>query len=147
MELLDKFDTIRVINAKGEEKIATVVRYNRNVDLALLKVDMLFESPFRLPEAKNFNVLQTVYAIGTPKSRELGQSVSVGIISSERKAKNLELIQLSMSVNSGNSGGPVIDDKGALCGVVVSKLFGFGTEGIGFAIPAYKIAQYLNISY
>ncbi|MES2555781.1 MAG: serine protease [Bacteroidota bacterium] len=143
----DEFDTIKVINAKGEEKIATVVRYNRNVDLALLKVDMTFETPLQLPAAKNYAVLQTVYAIGTPKSKELGQSISGGIISNERKPKSIELIQLSMSVNSGNSGGPVIDDKGALCGVVVSKLFGFGTEGIGFAIPAYKIAEYLNISY
>lgn len=146
-ESLDKFDTIKVIGMNGEEKLATLVRYNRNVDLALLKVDMHFNAPFQLPSAKNFATLETVYAIGTPKSKELGQSISGGIISSERKAKNLELIQLSMSLNSGNSGGPVVDDKGALCGVVVSKLFGFGTEGIGFAIPAYKISEYLNISY
>ena len=52
-----------------------------------------------------------------------------------------------MPVNGGNSGGPLFNKEGVLDGVIVSKLVGESTEGISFAIPAYKIGEYLKISY
>jgi len=50
-----------------------------------------------------------------------------------------------MALNPGNSGGPIFDERGVLHGVVVSKLVGFATEGVSFAIPGYKISEYLNL--
>ena len=88
-----------------------------------------------------------MYTIGAPKSIELGQTVTTGIISNERNANNNELLQLSMPVNGGNSGGPLFNKTGVLDGVIVAKLVGESTEGISFAIPAYKIGAYLKISY
>jgi S1-C subfamily serine protease len=52
-----------------------------------------------------------------------------------------------MSINGGNSGGPLFDKTGLLHGVIQSKLVGYATEGIGFAIPAYIIPEFLNISF
>jgi S1-C subfamily serine protease len=52
-----------------------------------------------------------------------------------------------MSVNSGNSGGPIFDSKGNLHGVVVSKLVGKNTEGVSFAVPSYLLTEYLNIEF
>ena len=57
------------------------------------------------------------------------------------------MLQLSISINSGNSGGPLYDKNGVLHGVVTSKLVGYATEGVGFAIPSYLIQDYLNISF
>ena len=88
-----------------------------------------------------------VYTVGAPKSIELGQTFTSGLISNERNANNNQLLQLSMPVNFGNSGGPLFDQSGLLHGVIVAKLVGESTEGISFAIPAYKIGEYLNISY
>ncbi len=91
--------------------------------------------------------MQTVYTIGTPKSIELGQSVTSGIISSERKTETMHLLQIGMSINAGNSGGPLFDEKGNLHGVMVGKLVGKNTEGVSFAIPSYLIPEYLNIKF
>ncbi len=134
-----------VILSNGEEVKAQVVRHNKMRDVALLKVEAVFEKAFNLSSEKTFKRLMEVYAVGTPKSIELGQSVSLGILSNERKANNNNLLQLNMSVNSGNSGGPLFDKQGNLHGIVTSKLVGFSTEGVSFAIPSYVVANYLNI--
>ena len=142
-----KLSPIKVITSTGEELDATVVRYNKFRDIALIKVNKNFDKAFKVTNVKSFKNLQDVYTIGAPKSIELGQSVSSGVISNERKSNNNNLLQLGMSVNFGNSGGPVFDSQGNLHGVIVSKLIGANTEGVGFAIPGYLISDYLNISY
>ncbi|MBP5984035.1 MAG: trypsin-like peptidase domain-containing protein [Fluviicola sp.] len=143
---IDQLEEVKVILSNGEELTAKVVRYNRACDIALLKVDYQFEKAFLLKSTKEFKNLQDVYTIGAPKSIELGQSVTMGIISNERKANNNNVLQLSMSINGGNSGGPLFDSTGGLHGVVQSKLVGYATEGVGFAIPSYIISDFLNIT-
>lgn len=145
--MLDKTENVKVILSTGEEISANIVRYNRNKDVALLKVDRKFDKAFLLAPDKAFKSLMEVYTVGTPKSIELGQTVSIGIISNERNLCNTNLLQLSMSVNSGNSGGPLFEKSGKLHGIIASKLFGIGTEGISFAIPSYMVFDYLNIAY
>lgn len=142
-----KATKITVLTSSGEELEAKIVRFNKNRDVALLKVDKSFDKAFALSSEKQFKNLLDVYTIGAPKSIELGQTVTSGIISNERNSNNNELLQLSMPINFGNSGGPIFDNSGVLHGVVVSKLVGESTEGISFAIPAYKIDSYLNVSY
>jgi len=143
----NKPNSVKIITSSGEELPGTIVRYNKFRDLALIKVDKKFDKAFKMSNVKTFKPLQDVYTIGAPKSIELGQSYSVGVISSERKANNNNLLQLGMSVNGGNSGGPLFDASGALHGVIVSKLIGNNTEGVSFAIPGYLIQEYLNINY
>jgi serine protease Do len=126
---------------------AKVIRTNKYRDLALIKVEGKFEKVFAVNNTKAFKKMQDVYTIGTPKSIELGQSISAGLISNERKTETTNLLQLGMSVNGGNSGGPLFDATGALHGVIVSKLIGSNTEGVSFAIPAYLIQEYLNINF
>lgn len=142
----NKQDEIKVILSDGEEVPVKIVRFNKMRDIALLKVEHQFDMVFELSETKSFKKLMEVYTIGTPKSIELGQSVSIGLLSNERKSNNNHLLQVSMSINPGNSGGPLFDKSGALHGVVTSKLVGFATEGVGFAIPSFLIPSYLNIS-
>ncbi|MBA3901811.1 MAG: trypsin-like peptidase domain-containing protein [Bacteroidetes bacterium] len=141
------YSEITVITNDGEKHIAKVIRVNKYQDLALLKIERNFEKVFEVSEIKSFENHQDVFTIGAPKSIELGQSISYGIISNERKSNNNYLLQLSMSVNPGNSGGPLLDENGKLHGIIVSKAVGVNTEGIGFAIPSYKIQEYLNISF
>lgn len=143
----DKFSEIKVILSNGEEVSAKIVRVNREKDLALLKVEHNFEIAFKIEESKSYKKLMEVYTVGTPKSIELGQTVSLGILSNERKVNNSNLLQLSMSVNPGNSGGPLFDKAGNLHGIIQSKLVGYATEGVSFAIPSYLLGDYLNIGY
>lgn len=138
---------IKVITFDEKELEAEIVRFNKSYDIALLKVDHQFEGAFELPMEKNFKKLSTVYTIGAPASIELGHSISKGLLSTERHKHKVKSIQLSMPINPGNSGGPVFDQHGSLLGVVKSKLIGIATEGVGFAIPAYLVAEQLKISY
>ena len=142
---VNKLADITVILSEGDEVPVKIVRFNRMRDLALLKIDKSFDKCFNLTGNKTVKKLMEVYTVGTPKSIELGQSVSLGIISNERKSNNNHLLQLSMSINPGNSGGPLFEKSGTLQGVVTSKLVGYATEGVGFAIPSYLIPTYLNL--
>ncbi|MFM6933861.1 MAG: S1C family serine protease [Flavobacteriales bacterium] len=137
----------KVLLANGLSLDAKIVRFNRARDIALLKVEYNFEKAFLLTADKTFKNLSEVYTIGAPKSVELGQSVSIGLISNERNTNNNNVLQLSMSLNGGNSGGPLFDKTGVLHGVIQAKLVGKDTEGVGFAIPGYLIPEYLKISY
>jgi len=142
----DKTEPIKVVLADGSELDVEVVRFNKARDIALLKVNYKFEKAFLLKNTKEFKNLIEVYTIGAPKSVELGQTVTLGLISNERKTNNNNVLQLSMSINGGNSGGPLFEKSGLLHGVIQAKLVGYSTEGVGFAIPSYLIPEYLNIN-
>lgn len=142
-----------VANAKKIEVFSTdqipleavLIRQNEYKDLALLKVDKAFAYSFPITSDKNYKIGDDIYAIGTPNSIQLGQSLSKGIISGERNSEEDSYIQIDASVNNGNSGGAMINGQGNLLGVVNSKVSGIGVEGIGFAIPAYEIGEALFI--
>ncbi len=136
----------KLILPDGQEVSCDVVRVNEYADLALLKADKKFTYSFALPSAADYSSGMDVFAIGTPNSIELGQTLSKGIISGIRNNKDSEWIQTDVSVNPGNSGGALIDRNGKLLGVVNSKVTGFGIEGIAFCIPAYKVSQFLGLS-
>ena len=138
---------ITIILSDGQKVKASIEKYSKIKDLALLKVNSTFDKCFELPTKKNFSVLEEVFVMGAPKSIELGQSAAKGIISSERNINNINLIQTNIGVSPGNSGGPMFNKDGTLYGVVVSKLIGGGAEGVAFCIPAYKILDFLNISF
>jgi S1-C subfamily serine protease len=138
-------EPLKIITNEGQELDVAVVRVNKYRDLALLKVTKTFQKAFFVSSTKTFKNMQDAFTIGAPKSVELGQSISAGVISNERKANNNNLLQLGMSINAGNSGGPLYDETGKLHGVIVSKLVGENTEGVSFAIPGYLIEEYLKI--
>jgi S1-C subfamily serine protease len=138
---------VTVIDFDGKELEGTVEKVNKFQDIALIKVENEFSKAFYCSNEKSFRKMDDIYTIGAPKSITLGQSISSGLISNERKINNNYLLQLGMSINSGNSGGPIFDTKGTLHGVVVSKLVGRNTEGVSFAVPSYLLQEYLNIQY
>lgn len=143
----NKVEEITIILLGGTKLKGNFIKANKDKDIALIKVETNFEKCFLIPTEKNFKVFDEIYAMGAPKSIELGQSASKGILSSERNVNNTSLLQVSMNINSGNSGGPMFNTNGKLVGVVSAKLFGFGIEGVAFGIPAYKINDYLNIEF
>ena len=82
---------------------------------------------------------QQVIAVGNPLG-DLGGSVAVGYIAASNRTvmvgdRKMDLIQLDMSLNAGNSGGGLFDLRGALIGIVNAKSLAPDAEGIGFAIP------------
>jgi len=122
---------------------AKVIRLNKETDVALLKVELGGLPIIKTNRMSNFKAGDDIFVIGTPEDMRLGQTLTKGIISGVREDE--EIIQIDASVNRGNSGGPLINSKNEVLGIVTAKLIGVGTEGIGFAISIKKALKVLNI--
>jgi serine protease Do len=138
---------IEVIFNDDTKISAKVIKFNSTADLALIKVEKSGLKALPLSDTKEPEIGIDVWAIGTPNNLDLGQTLSKGIISGIRKANDMSYIQTDVKISPGNSGGALINRKGEVYGIVSSKLIGFGTEGVGFAISAYQIFEKLKLQY
>src|SRR5579883_1091126 len=130
-------DDIQVMLYDGRVAHAHVVGSDSDTDLAVLKVDA-----GKLPSIKTDpdppRVGDVVLAIGNPFG--IGQTVTMGIVSAIGRQLSLspyeDFIQTDAAINSGNSGGALVNARGQLVGINTAMLErGVGAEGIGFAIP------------
>ncbi len=136
-----------IIFDDGTSVIAEVVKTNPLADLALLKINKDGLQPLPLNESQAIESGTDVWAIGTPRSLELGQSVSKGVVSNTRAREGIDYIQTDVKVNPGNSGGALINKDGLVLGIVSSKIVGTGIEGLSFAIATREVFSKLNIKY
>ena len=138
-------ETVMVRLSTGIELEAKVVRSSPQADVALLKVQGSGFASFALGPVPA--VGSDVYVIGTPLSEELEKSVSKGVVSGIQKVSDADYIQTDAAVNPGNSGGPMLSNKGEVLGVVSLKIAGLGVEGLAFAIPAETARTALNLVF
>ena len=118
---------------------ATVVGTDPYTDLAVLKIEKTGLTAVQIGNSDNVKVGEFVMAVGNPLGMDY--SVTSGIVS----ALNREIqgddgtlftaIQTDAAINSGNSGGALVNANGELIGINTMKYLGTGIEGIGFAIP------------
>ncbi len=124
---------------------ADVVRGDEIYDVALLKISGQNFRGLSLINSDSAQTGEDVFAIGTPSDISLGQSVTKGIISGKRKIAEKIYLQTDVTINKGNSGGPLLNEDGEVIGMVTMKLMGDGIEGIGFCVPSNTILEVLNI--
>ncbi len=112
-------------------------------DLAVLKVDDQGLPAAEFGESDLLTVGDTVYAIGNPLGYELWGTMTDGIVSAVDRevlvdGRMMTLIQTNAALNSGNSGGPLINEYGQVVGLNVIKMSSsyVSIEGLGFAIPS-----------
>lgn len=116
----------------------SVVKIDTDKDLALIRVGK--SAPALDINTDSLNIGQEVYAIGAPK--DMPYTMTKGIISSlQRELGKNKYIQIDASVNSGNSGGPLMDENGKVIGIITLKAS--DAEGIGFAITAGDIEEFV----
>jgi S1-C subfamily serine protease len=142
--------SIEVIFNNGLRLDAEVVRKDRYYDVALLQITVgkgYKALPLALGENIGYDIGDDVMAIGTPLAIDLGQTVSRGIVSGNRKHEERLFIQTDVSVNSGNSGGPLINKDGKVIGIVTMKISGDRAEGLAFAVPIGQTLKSLNIEF
>ena len=122
-------------------------------DLAVLYVDATDLTPAQFGDSSNLRVGDTVVAIGDPLGVEFRGTCTDGIISAINRDVNVDgytmtLIQTNAALNSGNSGGPLINCYGQVIGINTMKIGAFtdkaGVEGIGFAIPSATVKQIVD---
>ncbi len=136
---------IKLLSDPDTKIPAKVVGYDPTMDLALLKVEITPEFVFSLGSSSDLHIGDKVSAIGTPVGLE--GTLTSGIISStERKLLTLgNVFQIDAAVNSGNSGGPLIDEKLNVQAIVFAGMAQL--QGLNFAIPVEYLKQELPLLY
>ena len=121
-------------------------------DLAVLKIVDARDLPTaELGDSSLLTVGETVYAIGNPLGVELRGTFTDGLVSAldrdvDVDGRTMTLIQTNVALNSGNSGGPLINQYGQVVGINTIKMMSefSNIEGLGFAIPTQAIRRVVN---
>lgn len=125
----------------GEMKRAFIVALDERIDIAVIGVADATFTPLRVADLSTVSVGDDVYAIGAPNS--LAFTLTKGVVSSkERLVSRQKFIQTDAAINTGNSGGPLLNDAGEVIGVNSYKMS--DSEGIGLAIPIDVVVSFLE---
>ena len=148
--VISSSDQISIMFSDNTTAKAKIVNYDKNLDLAVIKIqgDVKVPGIVELGDSSSLQVGESVVAIGNPLGKELSNTVTSGIISAvNRKIKAQDgseqtYLQTDAAINSGNSGGPLLNVYGQVIGINSAKISGgdstgenASVEGIGFAIP------------
>jgi len=139
----NKYNKCYITLENGREYEGEVLWSDSDIDMAIVKINIKNAKYMKLGNSENIKIGERVFAIGNPVGYEFQKTVTSGIISGlsrtvkiqeEDKVSYMEcMIQTDATINNGNSGGPLINEKGELIGVTTIKLI--DKEGIGFATP------------
>lgn len=147
--------SVSVILSDGTELPAEVVGTDRVADLAVLKVEGEVPAVATLGDSDLLKPGETVIAIGSPLG-EFKNTVTAGVISGTGRVITTDegwqmedLIQTDAAINSGNSGGPLVNLAGEVIGINTlvlrgSSMGGAPAEGLGFAIPTNTAREVAN---
>ncbi|MCI8594853.1 MAG: PDZ domain-containing protein [Oscillospiraceae bacterium] len=134
--------TVTVTLQDGKELDALLVGFDKSSDLAVLKVDADGLTPAEFGDSADLKVGDLAVAIGNPLGEEFRGTMTSGIISAINREVDTDngrmtLIQTNAAINSGNSGGALINGHGQVVGITNMKMVSHDVtiEGLGFAIP------------
>lgn len=130
--------TVKLYNDDTEYE-GEIIGTDSQTDLAVIKIKKDGLTAAELGDSDGVQVGEFTMAIGSPLG--LDNSVTAGIVSAvnrevlDEDGNKYKAIQTDAAINSGNSGGALVNSKGQVIGVNTLKLSGTGVEGVGFAIP------------
>ena len=123
---------VHVRLANGEEvEVTSVHAWDRTLDLAVLRVNKTGLPALPLGDSDKLGQGSSVVAMGTPHGLDF--SFVQGVVSARRTLDSVEMIQLAVPIEPGNSGGPMLDLHGRVHGVITMK--SLVTDNLGFAVP------------
>ena len=135
----------------GRSYEAKYVAGDADSDLAVLKVEGQDLPAAVFGDSDLLTVGDKVYAIGNPLGVELRGTLTDGIVSAidrdvEVEDRTMTLLQTNAALNSGNSGGPLINEYGQVVGINTIKMTSrySNIEGLGFAIPSAYMERIVN---
>ncbi len=142
--------TIQVLFTDGRTMGASVVGADTVSDLAVLYVQAKDLTPAEFGDSSALRVGDAVAAIGDPLGSQFRGTMTDGIVSAINRdvttnGRTMTLIQTNAALNSGNSGGPLLNCYGQVVGINTLKIGAFtdsaGVEGLGFAIPSTTVKE------
>lgn len=132
----------------GDVVKGSVIWSNSNLDLAVVKVSVAGLPAANMGDSDNLRIGEKAIAIGNPLGFDFQGTLTSGVISGLNRSIEVngiymeDLIQTDASINSGNSGGPLMNGKGEVIGINTVKVE--SAEGIGFAIPINQIKPIID---
>ena len=150
--VIDGATEVEVILNTGTSYTAEIVGQDEKTDLAVLKITPAENEPLTaavLGDSTTVQVGELAVAIGNPMGMEFSGSVTSGIISAVNRTMTIDnrtynLLQTDAAINSGNSGGALINQYGEVIGINSVKLSTTGVEGMGFAIAISEAKPIIN---
>ena len=151
--VIDGAVSVSVRLTDDREFQASLVGSDEVSDLAVLRVEASDLIPATFGDSEILRVGDSVVAIGDPLGVDLRGTYTNGIISAINRdvavnGRTMTLIQTNAALNSGNSGGPLINCYGQVIGINTMKIGAFtdsaGVEGIGFAIPSTTVKDIVD---
>jgi len=118
-------------------EVKAVQASDYHLDLAILRVEAKGLKPLALADSDKVKQGQPIVAMGNPQG--LAFSVVQGVISATREIEGNSMIQLAVPIEQGNSGGPLLDRKGRVLGILTLK--SMRTENLGFAMPVNALKK------
>jgi serine protease Do len=106
---------VRVHWADGSDTVGDVVRADRRRDVALIRTTA--KAPAMVLRAGSAQLGEAVFAVGTPLEKDFQNTLTKGIVSGNRLYEGLTFIQSDVAIDHGNSGGPLLDEKGQVLGL------------------------------
>lgn len=149
-------NALQVILSNGKKVDAQLVGTDSATDLAVLKINAAnVTTVAQFGNSNSIAAGQDVLAIGSPMGSEYANTVTKGIVSAKNRTLKAgtdgtltSVIQTDAAINSGNSGGPLINMAGQVIGINSMKLSsdneGSSIEGMGFAIPSNEVVSIIN---
>ena len=130
----------------GKEYPARVLAEEAKSDIAILKIDATCPAVLPLADSDDVPLAEEIRAIGFPLSNVLGESLKIsrGEISGIVKHESSPRFQTDATLNPGNSGGPVVNDRGAVVGIASAFLIGSKINSVGLVIPSNEAAEVLR---
>jgi S1-C subfamily serine protease len=139
-------DSIFVQNGQTERALTKLVFCDPKLDLAIIKLENTelnkdWQVPFYLKN-KSADIGEKVFTLGYPRRDMVYGEGSLSSLSGY--SNDTSMYQISIPVNPGNSGGPLLDETGCVIGVIRGKIA--GAEGTGFAIKAHEILKSIELT-
>ncbi len=135
---------VRVRWSDGLETLATVERVAKTRDVAVIKTNPRDRAPLAIKRGP-VTPGQRVYAIGSPLGEKFQGTVSSGVVSADRVFNGLRYIQSDTVVSHGSSGGPLLDETGAVIGITDLGIPNDGPAGLNLFTPIGDAMDFLSL--
>ena len=151
--VIDECSAVK-LHYKGDATRVKILATDRANDLSLMKSDVVPDDVFAIAN-EDAGLLEDIYVAGYPFGKDVSSSVKVtkGVVSALTGiGNNYSNIQIDAALQPGNSGGPIINTKGNVVGVAVSKLdyrkvikdYDAIPEGTNFGIKSSTVQQFIK---
>lgn len=133
--------TMTVQDCNGDKYDGELVGFDSKTDIGIIKIQATGLTKAEFGDSSKLRIGQKVYAIGNPGGTEFFGSFTDGMISSidrpisSESGYEMKCIQHTTPINSGNSGGALMNEAGQVIGINSSKIVSTGYEGMAFSIP------------